>query len=460
MKKTKTVGALVATLLLTLSACGGGDSESGDNAPAAPSGTKEAKGEINYWLWDANQLPAYQECADAFQAANPDIKVKVSQYVWDDYWAKLSAGFTSGTGPEVFTNHLNYYPEMIAKQQILPLSDALAADKVDTSIYANGLLNLWTGQDGKIYGLPKDFDTVALFYNKKLLSEAGVTEEEMKNLTWNPADGGTFEKVIAKLSIDANGKRGDEAGFDPKNVKVYGTGTSDGSSGLGQTQWSMYTAMNGWHHLDKTPWGTKFQYDDPKFTQAMDWYRGLIAKGYMIPLDKVIGIDNKAAHFAGGVYATITEGSWNAGSFTSQQGVDVGIAPLPTGPDGKRASMFNGLADSVSASTPADKQAAAVKWIEFTGSTGCQDIVAKHAIVFPAIPSSTEKAVAAFKEKGVDMSPFTDRVSKNETFLFPITNHAADVDAIMKPAMQAFLTFHADSSSFVQANEQVNALFK
>ena len=33
--------------------------------------------EINYWLWDALQLPAYQAAAAAFEKANPDIKVKV-----------------------------------------------------------------------------------------------------------------------------------------------------------------------------------------------------------------------------------------------------------------------------------------------------------------------------------------------------------------------------------------------
>ena len=57
-----------------------------------------------------------------------------------------------------------------------------------------------------------------------MATDAGVTDEDMANLTWNPDDGGTYEKVIAKLTVDQNGKRGDEAGFDKSKVEVYGLG--------------------------------------------------------------------------------------------------------------------------------------------------------------------------------------------------------------------------------------------
>jgi multiple sugar transport system substrate-binding protein len=50
-------------------------------------------------------------------------------------------------------------------------------------------------------------------------------------------------------------------------------------------------------------------------------------------------------------------------------------------------------------------------------------------VVLPAIPASTDKAEAAFKAKGVDMSGFLVQVKDKTTFLFPITDHAADVTA-------------------------------
>jgi multiple sugar transport system substrate-binding protein len=212
MKKTIGVAAAAAAIALTLSACGG----------AASSSSSEAKGEINYWLWDANQLPAYKQCADDFTKANPDITVKITQRGWDDYWSTLTNGFVAGTAPDVFTNHLGKYPEYAKKKQLLAINDAIEKDKVDLSQYNEGLADLWVDEDGKRYGLPKDWDTIALFYNKKLAADAGISDEQMKNLTWNPEDGGSYEKAIARLTVDKNGKRGDEAGFDKNNVAVYG----------------------------------------------------------------------------------------------------------------------------------------------------------------------------------------------------------------------------------------------
>ena len=118
MKRTLGAIAAAATIALSLSACGGGNTSA------------EAKGEINYWLWDANQLPAYQQCADDFTKANPDITVKITQRGWDDYWTTLTNGFVAGTAPDVFTNHLSKYPEYAAKKQLLSLDDAVAAAEV------------------------------------------------------------------------------------------------------------------------------------------------------------------------------------------------------------------------------------------------------------------------------------------------------------------------------------------
>jgi multiple sugar transport system substrate-binding protein len=146
------------------------------------------------------------------------------------------------------------------------------------------------------------------------------------------------------------------------------------------------------------------------------------------------------------------------GQYTGYKGVDVGIAPTPTGPDGKRSSMFNGLADSVWAGTK--NPAASVKWVEYLASTACQDVVASKAVVFPALTSSSEKAAAAFKAKGTDVSAFTTHVKEGTTFLFPIADKAAKVDGIMKPAMDAVLSGKKPASSLTEANDQVNALFK
>ncbi len=449
--KLATVRGVVAVSVVALSAaaCGGGDTnDSGGDSPEAAGAT------IEYWLWDANQQPAYEACAAAFSEANPQYTVEITQRGWDDYWTTLTTGFQSGTAPDVFTDHLSKYPEFVSNNVLLPLDDVI---EVDPDRYAEGLAELWVAPDGMTYGLPKDWDTIALFYNKAMVEEAGLTEDDMNSLTWNPQDGGTYEEVIARLTVDANGVRGDEEGFDKNNVEVYGLGLPGSGAGNGQTEWSYFTGALPWSHTNENPWGTAYNYDDPAFQEAVAWWKGLIDKGYMPTLESTVGASLND-NFGAGKSAINANGSWMIGSYTSYDGIDLGIAPTPVGPSGQRASMFNGLADSIVADT--DNPEGAAAWVDFLGSEECQTIVGEAAVVFPAIPSAIDTAVAAFEAKGVDVSPFTVHVEEGTTFLFPITDNAADVNAIMQPAMDAVLAGSADVSSLTDANEQVNALFE
>jgi multiple sugar transport system substrate-binding protein len=307
MRKTPRLALATALIPVLLAGCG----DAGTDTPSS-----DGKQQISYWLWDANQLPAYTECATTFQKANPNVTVKIEQYGWADYWSKLTTSLVSGDAPDVFTDHLNFYPTFAEKNQILPIDDLVAKDGVKTDIYAKGLADLWVGRDGKRYGLPKDFDTVALFYNATLLKDAGVDPASLSTLAWNPTDGGSYEKLIAHLTIDTKGKRGDQAGFDKAHVKTYGLGLDENQgAGVGQQMWSMYALSTGWNYTDKNPWGTHFNYDDPKFQQALGWWRGLITKGYMPSLAISRSGTSVNDGFGAGKYALSTNGSWMIGSY-------------------------------------------------------------------------------------------------------------------------------------------------
>ena len=260
--------------------------------------------------------------------------VKVTQRGWDDYWSNLTNGFVGGTAPDVFTDHLGSTGELAANKQLLPLDDAVKKDNVDLTAYSEGLADLWVGPDGKRYGLPKDWDTIGAVLQQGHARQAGVTEDQMKTCTWNPEDGGTYEKVIAHLTVDKNGKRGDEAGFDKNNVAVYGLGLNGGGDSSGQTEWSYLTNTTGWSHTDKNPWGTHYNYDDPRFQETMDWFGGLVDKGYMPKLETTVGA-SMADTFAAGKSAINANGSWMTGQYTGYKGIDIGIAPTPGGTRGQ-----------------------------------------------------------------------------------------------------------------------------
>ena len=111
------------------------------------------------------------------------------------------------------------------------LDDLIKQDNVDLTQYAKGLADVWKGNDGKQYGLPKDFDTIGIFYNKDMAAPPASPQEQLDTMEWNPTDGGTYEETIAKLTVDANGVHGDQPGFDKTNVKTYGLGLAGSGGG-------------------------------------------------------------------------------------------------------------------------------------------------------------------------------------------------------------------------------------
>ncbi|MCD9874589.1 ABC transporter substrate-binding protein [Streptomyces guryensis] len=411
---------------------------------------------VTYWLWDSNQLPAYQACAKGFEKENPGLDVKISQMGWADYWTKLTASFIAGTQPDVFTDHIQKFGQFADLKVLEPLDDL----GINAPDYQPGLADNWIAQDGHRYGAPKDWDTVALFYNKKMAQAAGLTPQQIGSLAWNPKDGGTFEKAIAHLTVDVHGKRGDEPGFDKNHVKVYGLATGGGGDGDGQTQWSNFAASAGWSYADKKRWGTEYQYGSKTFQSVIKWYFGLAEKGYLAPLtDYSAGANPANAQVAAGKAATAFDGAWMISTYYAMKGIQVATAPTPVGPTGKRATMMNGLADSITKN--AHNKQGARKWVQYLSSDACQTIVGRYGIVFPATPDGTKAAVAAYGKKGIDVTAFTEPVTDKKdfrTFSFPITDYAADVTALMAPAMQDIYGGGKSAGSLDQTNDQINLI--
>ncbi|MDF3145015.1 MULTISPECIES: sugar ABC transporter substrate-binding protein [unclassified Streptomyces] len=443
--RLRTLTALAGALALSLATgCAKGDS------------TGASANTVTYWLWDANQLPAYQACAKGFEKENPGLHVKITQLGWSDYWTKLTAGFIAGTQPDVFTDHIQKFGQFADLQVLEPLDDLGIKD----SRYQPGLAANWIGQDGHRYGAPKDWDTVALFYNDKMAKSAGLTTEQLDSLSWNPKDGGTFEKAIAHLTVDRNGKRGDEPGFDKNHVKVYGLASNGGGYGDGQTQWSMFTASAGWNFTDKARWGTKYQYDSKTFKYVVKWYFGLAKKGYLAPFSDYNVQSNQAnTQVAAGKAAAAFDGAWMISTYAGFKGRDIKTAVTPVGPTGRRATMMNGLADSI---TKASKnKEGARKWVAYLASDACQTVVGKYGVVFPAAPAGTKAAIAAYERKGIDVSAFTEPVADKKrfrTFSYPITNYAADVTALMQPQMEDIYGNGASVNGLDQTTSQINRI--
>ncbi len=428
MKKHRLFAVLLA-FALGAAACGGDDG--GDDA----AGSLDEPVTIDYWLWDGNQQPFYEQCAADFTAnVQPNVTVNIEQFGWGDYWTGLTASFASDSAPDVFTDHLARYPEFVESGVLVSLNDFVERDGVDVNQYFPGLAELWTSPDGERFGLPKDFDTVAMVLNEGMLADAGITAEDFANAEWNPQDGGTWGELIQRLTIDANGVRGNEDGFDGSNVAVFGFGLEGNFGAFGQTTFSAFAASAGYSAVDEV-WADSANFDDPALAETVQFFADWIQAGYVTPIEDVQSLGGGTI-YGNGNAATMTNGSWTISGFVDGE-VPTLFAPLPVGPIGERRSMFNGLADSIT--TSAENPEAAWQWVKYMASAECQDVVGAGAVVFPAIPSAAAIAQEAHAANGVDVSAFTVHVDEGTTFLFPITDAASRIEDAVGPVMEQIL---------------------
>ena len=334
--------------------------------------------------------------------ANPNINIKITQFGWDDYWSKLTNGFIAGDAPDVFTDHLSKYPEFVSQQQLVPLDDTLTKDGFNVDQYQAGLADLWKGQDGKRYGLPKDFDTIAIFYNKKLVADAGVKEADLQNLhlesprrrnvreDHRPSDGGSERKARRRAGLRQVQGQGLRPGTRRRLGRRNRTDPVEHVHRLQQL--AIHRQEPVGHPLQLRP--ARFPADH-RLVPLAD-REGLHAIGCSGHRPGLVGhLRRRQVRHD---HQRLLEDQQLS---SASKGIETGVAPTPVGPSGKRASMYNGLADSIWVGSK--NKPAAAKWVEFLGSPDCQNIVGEKAVVFPAIPEATEKAEAALKAKGIDV---------------------------------------------------------
>ena len=146
----------------------------------------DGKVNLSFQIWDVAQRDGMQAIIDAYQAQNPNVTIELQVTSWDEYWTKLDAAAESNQLPDIFWMHTN---------QILKYADyGMLADV--TSLYDDEDPNYYTehfseisldnakGSDGRIYGVPKDKDTVCLAYNRELFDQAGVAYPD-ETWTWD-----------------------------------------------------------------------------------------------------------------------------------------------------------------------------------------------------------------------------------------------------------------------------------
>jgi multiple sugar transport system substrate-binding protein len=391
--------ALGLLAAMILAACGGGSS----------SGSGSSNGVVNltYALWDQNEQVGYQQSINQFMQAHPNIKVTIEQTPWGQYWQKLGTEFAAGNAPDVFWDHLAYFPQFVQEGQLMDLTPLIKQSNIDMSQYYPQLVNEWTYK-GEIYGLPKDWDTITVIYNKNMFQKAGLPAPT--NMTWNPTDGGTFLQIAQKLTIDQNGKHPTDPGFDPKHVVQYGYMSQDNAQ---EGYWN-FIAENGGTFLDKQ-FGQNFEFNQPQAVQALQFLVDLANKYHVAPPTTVTS--SYSQFFEQGKVAMVTLGSWELSALAQQTSFPWGVVELPAGPQGIQ-SVFNGLTDAIYVKTPHPKEAWELE--QWLGSAQSEHIMGSGGYVWPGIKSEDQSFIDYWKQKGIDVTAFLTE-AQGTTVTFPIT---------------------------------------
>ncbi len=386
-------GLVLAGLALDGCSVGGDDSSS------------SGKTTVTFRLWDDQVAKAYRTSFDAFEKTNPDIKVNLELVPWADYWTKLPTDIAAGTAADIYWTNTSNFGLYADNNQLLSIDDNLGAEKQD---WTPSVVSLYT-RNGKLWGVPQLWDSIALFYNKDLVAKAGV---DPANLTWDPSGAGdTFLPAARKLTVDASGKTADQPGFNAARIEQFGFNASFDSQAI---MWD-FVGSNGGTWQD----GDAFNFaDQPKTAEAVQYVVDLINKHHVAPsaADTNTNGDKTLQLFTQGKLALFQSGPYNLKNVQQGAGFQWGVAPLLKGPAG-RVGVVHGVAAVASAKTK--HKDATVKVLKWIGSADGVRPIAEGGYAFPGVTAAEPAFVEYWKKQGVDLQPFLDS-ARGTTFPAPV----------------------------------------
>ncbi|MFE7275796.1 extracellular solute-binding protein [Streptomyces sp. NPDC057623] len=169
MRRGIAATALFTTLAMTTTACGGND----DGQGGAGGSGGELSGTVTFWdTSNEAEKATYQALAEGFEKEHPKVDVKYVNVPFGEANAKFknAAGGNSGA-PDVMRTEVAWVADFASIGYLAPLDGTAALDE-ETDYLPQAAAS--TEYEGKTYAVPQVIDTLALFYNKKLLREAGV----------------------------------------------------------------------------------------------------------------------------------------------------------------------------------------------------------------------------------------------------------------------------------------------
>ena len=263
-------------------------------SPGGANPTAEA-GSGSYTIWDP--YPQFENDSDWVKlltkcGTDAGVTVKRTGYDTTDLTNKALLAAQQGNSPDVLIVD-NPVVSTLAEAGVLTTTDDTKLDTsgVETNLLAAGQL------DGKTYGVPIGANTLALYYNKKVLDAAKVDPATIK-------DWASLTAALAK--VKAAGKKG---------VTFSAIGTEEGSFQFLPWFWGSGANLT--------------QLDSAQGVAALTLWTDWLKQGYAP--NSVINNTQTTSwqEFATGNYAFSENGTWQLAN-AKKTGFDWGIIPIPS----------------------------------------------------------------------------------------------------------------------------------
>jgi len=366
------------------------------HAHAAPSCATTATLNVTGWEASPQEIDLTKKGLAEFDKLNPCIQTFYS-VIPTDYDPKMQARFASNDAPDVFYMDdlmTSIYPK---SGKILKLDKYLAADHINLANYIPSLLKhfQWNGAQ---YGLPKDWNTLAIFYNKDIFKAKHIPFPS-NNLTYDQY------RALAMQLYTPNAN--------PAKV-IYGTEMPDD---LGRFSNFIY----GFGSQIFDPNTNKVLFNNAKAVQALTYYTGFQLQDHSA-VDSIGGAW-QGTSFGQGRAAMVLEGGWLNPTMTGTfPKVNYGVAQMPIGPAGRADDVFT---NAWAASAKTQYPAAAVKLIEYLTGAKYQDEQLHAGFALPTLLSvAKDPFLTAHPEVANIFASHSDGTSYNYGSAQTVVNNA------------------------------------
>ena len=386
--------------------------------------------DIEYWQYIfETRVKAMDRLIVEFQKANPDIHVRQTTFPYADYQTKVSAAVASGNGPDVVQLFYGWLDGFVSANLIQPLPKDVFPNAAIEQDFFPIVSAMKRGDD--YYGLPTAVRSLALFYNKKLMADAGLDPTKPPT---NLAELVTMAEKTTKRdgggNITSEGFAMDMAGQDH--------------------QWWREVLVRQFGGAPYTDNDRKVAYNTDAGVRALTFYTDLQTRNKVGQLGFM---DEAQAAFKAGRAAFTIDGTFRLGAFAGIKAFEWGVAELPAGPDGARGNYASYFANAITSKSQGDKKAAAAKFVAYLSSPEAMAIWLQMVGELPARKSA---ALTEANLANPIYGPFLAGLKNAHTTMF--VDEAGQRQTAMDMANRVILSAQSPKDSVAEAAKAEQAI--